>query len=126
MAEPKRARKRATKKVAKKVARKVAKKAAKRVVHQGSLSVTSQVNRENSDQTISRTFDCPFTNNPNPAVVGLKGGITKNMGDYNSVKVEVFASVPCDPTAESMRKAKGFLSEMVDEFMDEEYSKAIT
>jgi hypothetical protein len=34
----------------------------------------------------------------NPATVRVTAGITKNMGNYNSLKVEVAVSVPCHPT----------------------------
>lgn len=62
----------------------------------------------------------------NVARVGVKGGITRNLGDYNSARVDVSIEVPCYPVEEDIRAAYVFASEMIDELLPLELEKAVT
>jgi hypothetical protein len=57
--------------------------------------------------------------------VTVEGGITKNLGDYNSARISVSVSLPCDPTVAGAKKAYTKISQLVDSLLAEEYSKAI-
>lgn len=46
---------------------------------------------EESEEIEVRTFESE------PAIVSTKLGITKNLGDYNSLRVDVNLSLPCYP-----------------------------
>jgi hypothetical protein len=66
------------------------------------------------------------TNASSPqAFVTVEGGVTKNLGDYNSAKISISITMPCDPTLEATREMYGKLSDLVDELMEEEYAKVI-
>jgi len=50
------------------------------------------------EETIEAEEDRSITVNTfqtNPATVSVKKGITKNMGNYESVRIDVMVSVPC-------------------------------
>lgn len=75
----------------------------------------SAVNKE-----IVTELDCA-----NPAYVRVDGGLTKNLGDYNSAKIGVSVSLPCLPNKDAIKACYKEASELVDEFMDSEYKNAI-
>lgn len=61
-----------------------------------------------------------------PAYIGVTGGLTKNLGNFNSCKVSVTVSLPfTDGGDDSARAAYSRASGLVDEFLDSEYKKAI-
>lgn len=57
--------------------------------------------------------------------VTVEGGVTKNLGDYNSARISVSVSLPCLPTVKGAEEAYIKISELVDRLLDEEYQKAI-
>jgi hypothetical protein len=61
----------------------------------------------------------------NVGYVTVEGGITKNLGDYNSARISVSVSLPCGPTIEGAKEAYISISELVDTLLNEEYEKAI-
>lgn len=58
--------------------------------------------------------------------VTVEGGITKNLGDYNSARIAVTVSLPCEPTEEGVHKTYKQLSKLVDQLMNEEYDKVMS
>lgn len=56
--------------------------------------------------------------------VNVDGGITKNMGDYNSVRVRVSISLPCYPEDTEIRRAYQHASTLIDELLPAELDKA--
>ena len=58
-------------------------------------------------------------NTVNPAYVGVTQGLTKNVGDYNSVKIGVSVSLPCNPNEDEKRLAyqpsTNFANTIIDE-----------
>lgn len=61
----------------------------------------------------------------NPAYVTVQGGLTKNTGNYESVKISVTVSLPCPPDQESVRATYERASDLVDEYLKEEYEAAV-
>jgi predicted RNA-binding protein len=60
---------------------------------------------------------------PNPGMVQVAGGVTKNLGDFNSFKMSVSVSLPCFPSIEGARAKYEEVSELVDELMEKENKK---
>lgn len=54
------------------------------------------------------------------AYVRVAGSVTKNLGDYNSARVEVSVSLPCYPKPEEINQTYRAASLMVDEFVSRE------
>lgn len=52
------------------------------------------------------------------------GSVTKNMGNYNSIKIEVMLEIPCKSTKQSLQKAYIYASEWVSSRIDEEIAIA--
>ena len=65
------------------------------------------------------TLDCE-----NPALVQVGDKVTRNLGDYNSLTVSLFITMPCAPDADSIRECYRETSELVHELLDEEFQKA--
>jgi hypothetical protein len=65
------------------------------------------------------------TDEANPAYVGVSGSTTKNLGNYESLKVSVSVNLPCAPTAPAVRKTFDAASEMVAEFIKLEIDNAL-
>lgn len=93
----------------------------------GSAHTTRTVRKGDDESTVSppsREFE-EEVSTPDPAYVSVGGGLTKNMGDYNSVKISVSVTLPCDPDEDSVRECYEKTSKLVDEFLDDEYAAAI-
>ncbi len=60
----------------------------------------------------------------NPAHVMIKGGITRNMGDYNSVSVAVSVTMPCAPTDEAIQSTYEKIAATVDDLLNNELAVA--
>lgn len=58
------------------------------------------------------------------AKVRVGGGVTKNMGDYESVRVHVEIEMPCEPTWEAVNELYPELSEYVDGRLRDEIALA--
>ncbi len=54
------------------------------------------------------------------AFVRVEGSVTRNMGDYNSVRVAVMIELPCYPTVADVDRAHGWCSAKVDEKIQHE------
>lgn len=95
------------------------------VVKQSTVLVEGETDETSSE--ISEDFDVPLSGNQEPAYVSVTGGMTKNLGDYNSAKLSVTVTLPFDYTGEDseVRDAYAKSSALVDEFLDEEYKKAV-
>ena len=61
-----------------------------------------------------------------PGIVRVGGSVTKNLGDYNSARVEVMLELPCLPEISEMRRVAELLSAQLDEIIPNELAKAIT
>lgn len=59
-----------------------------------------------------------------PGRVMVEGSVTRNLGDFNSVRVTVAVSLPCYPVASEIDRAKAFASEKVDQYIQDELAVA--
>lgn len=62
--------------------------------------------------------------NKDPARVRVSGGVTQNMGDYNSARVDVMVELPCLPEVSEIDRAYHTASQMVDGFLTRELNMA--
>jgi hypothetical protein len=62
---------------------------------------------------------------PNPAYVTVSGGITKNLGDFNSAKIGIEVTMPCLPTQAGVEECYAEISAIVDHLMDVEHMKVM-
>ncbi len=60
------------------------------------------------------------TFNTDPARVMVLGGITRNMGNFNFVKVEVSVDMPCYPETSEIDRAYTLASDIVEEKVQRE------
>jgi hypothetical protein len=58
-------------------------------------------------------------------LVEVGGSVTRNLGDFNFVRVEVKVSVPCYPEGSEIDRAKLFAADKVDKFIQEELATAL-
>ena len=60
-----------------------------------------------------------------PARVRVVGSVTRNLGDYNSCRVEVMVELPCYPEQSEIQRAYEEASTMVDRMVAEELQVAV-
>ena len=90
-------------------------------VNQGTM--VKSVERKSGSETVSKSESVErfvAIDEVSPAYVSIGGSVTKNLGDYNSVKITAQVTLPCAPTAEACRITKDLASKMVDEYVGEE------
>ena len=74
-----------------------------------------------------RSYVEELANAPHVARVRVSGGITKNMGEFEFIRVDVSVDMPCLPDLDGdfgILATKQFCSTKVDEFVAEEVSLA--
>jgi hypothetical protein len=59
-----------------------------------------------------------------PARIRVVGSVTRNLGDYNSARVEVMIEVPCNPEASEIDRAYKWASEVLDTYIPEQLAAA--
>lgn len=55
-----------------------------------------------------------------PAYVEISLGVTRNLGNYESLRVQATVTLPCLPTEEAIVQAKGDAATLATNFIDEE------
>jgi hypothetical protein len=60
-----------------------------------------------------------------PARVRVCGSVTRNLGNYNSARVEVSVEVPCYPEQSEIEAAYNFASGLIDRYIPAELDKAV-
>lgn len=96
--------------------------------HEGSASVSSE--HKSGRDTVSEKSDVKkipiddLQDVPNPARVRVLGSVTKNLGNYESVRVGVEIEMPCLPNTEAIDATYKNLSQHVDEKIQEEMALA--
>ena len=58
--------------------------------------------------------------------VSVTGSVTRNLGNYNGVKVSVMVSLPCYPEESEIRRAYNVASVLIDDLIPAEMEKAIS
>lgn len=80
----------------------------------------------NVDQELSEEMiRVPDFGGVEPARVRLGGSLTKNLGDYNSAKVEVMIELPCLPEISEVKRTVDLISAELDRIIPEEMDKNI-
>jgi hypothetical protein len=59
-----------------------------------------------------------------PARVRVCGSVTRNLGDYNSARVEVSIEVPCNPEASEIDRAYQWASDKLDTYIPQQLALA--
>lgn len=59
-----------------------------------------------------------------PARVRVLGSVTRNLGNYNSAKVEVMIDLPCYPEATEIDRTYNYISGLLDKYIPQELDKA--
>jgi hypothetical protein len=103
---------------------------AKRTVKRsGEVVITTSRKKTSGDKELSSVehteHDSVSNLPPHPAYVEVNGGLTKNIGNYESIRIGVHVSVPCRPTISGIRKAHAKVSDLVAELIQLEYERAM-
>jgi hypothetical protein len=61
----------------------------------------------------------------NPAWMRIEGSVTRNLGDFNSVRVAVSVELPCNAEDSELRRCHAYGSDLVDELVGIELDRAI-
>lgn len=59
-----------------------------------------------------------------PARVRVVAGTTRNLGDYNSARVEVMVEMPCYPEPTEIQRTYEFITGTIDQIFPQELEKA--
>lgn len=92
------------------------------VSEDGTITVTRTLYGHESDRV--DTVRVPQFPVP-PARVRIEGSATRNLGDYNSVRVAVTIEMPCLPVQEEIERVYGMTSGWVDHLLGVELSNAV-
>ena len=97
----------------------------KRVIN-GNASVVTEVKKagvlvSNKEQDVELEANESITN---PARVSVKLGITKNLGNFNSLRVDVQVEYPCKPDEVTVASTVKRVSRWVQEFIEQEIEEA--
>ncbi len=84
----------------------------------------SKYSDESEDKEYQERVDVPVLHT-SPAYVKVEGGLTKNMGNYNSLKVSVSVSMPAYPVTSELNRAYEFASDFVNKKIHEETEYAL-
>lgn len=76
------------------------------------------------NEETEETIRVPFFGNVEPGRVGVTGSITRNLGDFNSVRVEVSLQLPCLPEVSEAERVYNIASEFVDNKIQSELDTA--
>jgi hypothetical protein len=91
-----------------------------------SKEVVHKVGREIIHQEEAETKRAPLDigDLEHPAYLEVGGGVTRNMGDFNSVRINVSLRMPCRTDDVSIQAAFSHLTTMVDTMVDEALEEA--
>lgn len=97
------------------------------VAAEGFLAVKATAyGRETNHDEVIRVPDLASTlKGVQPARVRIGGSLTRNLGDYNSARVEVMMELPCLPEIGEMRRVAALISEEIDRIIPTELEKSM-
>lgn len=78
---------------------------------------------EESTTERNQTVEVPVINSP-PAYVRVSASVTKNMGNFNSIKVQVDVSLPCYPEGTEIDRTYDICSSWVNQKIQDEIEYA--
>jgi len=76
-----------------------------------------------AEQTTVETVRVPIFHTA-PARVRVQGGVTKNLGNYESARVDVMIELPCYPEASEIERTYAYASDLLDRLVPEQVEKA--
>lgn len=76
----------------------------------------------NEEESYSQKIDVPIFNTT-PAKVRVAAGVTRNVGDFNSVRVDVSIEMPCYPEMSEIRRVYSLLSAEAERLVNQELGK---
>lgn len=85
---------------------------------------TSYGREYESDEVIRVPDLAAALNGVQPARVRIGGSVTRNLGDYNSARVEVMMELPCLPEIGEMKRVADLISAQIDEIIPVELDKS--
>lgn len=96
----------------------------------GSVTTTRSYKHKDGTEdhvpSMSKEFDVDLEDLRYAGHVSVSGALTRNMGDYNNVKVGIMVTLPADyRTDEGMDAAKERAARLLDKYLDEEYKVAV-
>jgi hypothetical protein len=62
---------------------------------------------------------------PDPAYVRVGAGVTENLGNFESLRIDVSVTLPCGTSDAEIRAAKTRAADFVVEFIEDERQKAL-
>lgn len=65
----------------------------------------------------------PSFEHVHPARVKIAGSVTKNMGNYNSARIEVSIDMPCLPVASEVARVATLVESWVDEIVGDKINR---
>lgn len=106
------------------------KAAAKKRQHEGtqSTSVTRKTQNYGESELKNKTSKIPvdiLQDIQNPARVRVEASVTKNMGNYESIRVGVMVEMPCAPNEKDVTRMYKYLSQRVYDMTAEEVDLAV-
>lgn len=74
------------------------------------------------EETEQHSIRVPSFEGIEPARVRVAGGVTKNLGNYESARVDVSIELPCLPVGEEIGRVASLLQDWVNEIIGEKVS----
>ena len=101
--------------------------ARKLVRRQGEVTITtrSRVGDKNAEEIVTERRQVVDDLPEHPASIQVTGGLTKNLGNYESAKMSIAVSVPCASDDNTLRKTYKRISALVEELLDCEYERVV-
>lgn len=94
------------------------------IVRRRGEAVISTEYQRNKEEPITKERRQAVDDLPeHPAFIQVSGGMTKNLGNYESCKLGISISVPCATDEESIRETYQRVSDLLDELMQTENDK---
>lgn len=78
------------------------------------------------EKELQETVPCPTFGNVEVGRISVRGSITKNLGDFNSVRVECGLELPCLPELSEVDRVYSIASNFVEEKIQQELDSAST
>lgn len=79
--------------------------------------------KDGSEVTTSEVVEVPAVMTPNPALVEVAIGLTRNLGNFESIKINVGIRIPCEVDEDEINAtyatAKEWVDTKINEFNDE-------
>jgi len=91
---------------------------------EGTIKVTRTAYGDNPAEDSEERITVPIFET-DPAHVSVSGGVTINLGDFNSVKMSVMVTLPCLPVDSEIQRAYALASKRVDMFLSEEETRIL-